>query len=126
MSEWQKIVQFAEQSSAIKGVVLVSLKEGNFCAGADLEQMHDAQRRRSFQEMEQLVITAHRLFDAMERIAETFCRRSGRCLVWAVDSSWHWPATRELPAPIRGPVLLCRKSNWAFFLGSAALNVSQG
>ena len=59
MSEWQEIVQFAEQSAAVKGVVLVSVKEGNFCAGADLEQMHDAQRQRSFQEMEQLVITAH-------------------------------------------------------------------
>jgi 3-hydroxyacyl-CoA dehydrogenase/enoyl-CoA hydratase/carnithine racemase len=72
MSEWQKIVQFAEQSVAIKGVVLVSLKEGNFCAGADLEQMHDAQRRSFFQEMEQLVITSHRLFDAMGRSPKPF------------------------------------------------------
>ena len=56
MTEWQKIVQFAEQSAAIRGVVLVSVKEGNFCAGADLEQMHRAQRQGSFQEMEQLVI----------------------------------------------------------------------
>ncbi len=81
MSEWQEIVQFAEQSSAIKGVVLVSLKEGNFCAGADLEQMHDAQRQRSFQEMEQLVITAHRLFDAMERSPKPFVAAvEGACL----------------------------------------------
>jgi len=72
MSEWQEIVQFAEQSAAVKCVVLVSVKEGNFCAGADLEQMHDAQRRRSFQEMEQLVITAHRLFEAMERSPKPF------------------------------------------------------
>ncbi|MGE5709467.1 MAG: 3-hydroxyacyl-CoA dehydrogenase NAD-binding domain-containing protein, partial [Nitrospira sp.] len=72
MAEWQEIVRFAEQSAAIKGVVLVSLKEGNFCAGADLEQMHDAQRRRSFQEIEQLVITTHRLFDAMERSQKPF------------------------------------------------------
>ena len=42
----REIVRFAEQSPAIKGVVLVSLKEGNFCAGADLEQMHDAQQQR--------------------------------------------------------------------------------
>ena len=81
MSEWQEIVQFAEQSSAIKGVVLVSVKEGNFCAGADLEQMHDAQQRRSFQEMEQLVITAHRLFDAMERSPKPFVAAvEGACL----------------------------------------------
>jgi 3-hydroxyacyl-CoA dehydrogenase/enoyl-CoA hydratase/carnithine racemase len=72
MTEWQKIVQFAEQSAVIKGVVLVSLKEGNFCAGADLEQMHHAQRQRSFQEMEQLVIAAHRLFDEMERSPKPF------------------------------------------------------
>ena len=81
MSEWQEIVQFAEESAAIKGVVLVSLKEGNFCAGADLEQMHDAQRRRSFQEMEQLVITAHKLFDAMGRSPKPFVAAvEGACL----------------------------------------------
>ena len=126
MTEWQEIVQYAEQSAVIKGVVLVSVKEGNFCAGADLEQMHDAQRQRSFQEMEQLVITAHRLFDEMERVAETVCRRSGRRL------SGRWTrASAGLPRahgqhPSEGPVLLYRKSNWAFFLGSAARNVSRG
>ena len=72
LAEWQDIVRLAEQSPAINSVVLVSLKEGNFCAGADLEQMHDAQRRRSFHEMEQLVITTHRLFDAMERSQKPF------------------------------------------------------
>ncbi|MGA6826137.1 3-hydroxyacyl-CoA dehydrogenase NAD-binding domain-containing protein [Nitrospira sp. NS4] len=72
MAEWQEIVQLADQSDAIKSVVLVSLKEGNFCAGADLEQMHDAQRRHSFHEMEQLVITTHRLFDAIERSQKPF------------------------------------------------------
>lgn len=72
MAEWQEIVRLAEQSAAIKSVVLVSLKEGNFCAGADLEQMHDAQRRRSFHEMEQLVITTHRLFDAMGQSQKPF------------------------------------------------------
>jgi 3-hydroxyacyl-CoA dehydrogenase/enoyl-CoA hydratase/carnithine racemase len=81
MSEWQEIVQFAEQSAAIKGVVLVSMKEGNFCAGADLEQMHDAQQRRSFQEIEQLVITAHRLLDAMGRSPKPFVAAvEGACL----------------------------------------------
>lgn len=81
MTEWQKIVQFAEQSSVIKGVVLVSMKEGNFCAGADLEQMHDAQRKGSFQEMEQLVIAAHRLFDEMERSPKPFVAAvEGACL----------------------------------------------
>jgi 3-hydroxyacyl-CoA dehydrogenase/enoyl-CoA hydratase/carnithine racemase len=81
MTEWQKIVQFADQSAVIKGVVLVSMKEGNFCAGADLEQMHDAQRQRSFQEMEQLVIAAHRLFDEMERSPKPFVAAvEGACL----------------------------------------------
>jgi 3-hydroxyacyl-CoA dehydrogenase/enoyl-CoA hydratase/3-hydroxybutyryl-CoA epimerase len=81
MLEWQEIVQFAEQSSGIKSVVLVSMKEGNFCAGADLEQMHDAQRRSSFQEMEQLVISAHDLFDAMEQSPKPFVAAvEGACL----------------------------------------------
>ena len=81
LSEWQKIVQYAEQSAAIKGVVLVSVKEGNFCAGADLEQMHDAQRRRAFQEMEQLVMTAHQLFDTMDRSPKPYIAAvEGACL----------------------------------------------
>ena len=81
MAEWQEIVQFAQQSASITGVVLVSMKEGNFCAGADLEQMHDAQRARSFQEMEQLVITAHRLFDEMGRSPKPFVAAvEGACL----------------------------------------------
>lgn len=81
MSEWQQIVQFAEKSADIKGVVLVSMKEGNFCAGADLEQMHEAQRHGSFQEMEQLVISAHNLFDAMGRSPKPFVAAvEGPCL----------------------------------------------
>ena len=72
MTEWQEIVRLAEQSAAVTSVVLVSLKEGNFCAGADLEQMHDAQRRRSFHEMEQLVLATHGLFDTMERSQKPF------------------------------------------------------
>ena len=81
MSEWQKVVQYAEQSPTVKAVVLVSVKEGNFCAGADLEQMHEAQRQRSFQEMEQLVITAHTLFDEMEQSLKPFVAAvEGACL----------------------------------------------
>ena len=81
MSEWQEIVQLAEQSATIKGVVLTSMKEGNFCAGADLEQMHDAQRRRSFDKMEQLVLSAHKLLDAMERSPKPFVAAvEGACL----------------------------------------------
>lgn len=81
MSEWQKIVRYAQQFSAIKGVVLVSLKEGNFCAGADLEQMHDAQQQHTFHEIEQLVNTAHTLFDEMERSPKPFIAAvEGACL----------------------------------------------
>ena len=81
MSEWQKIVRYAEQAPTIKAVVLVSVKEGNFCAGADLEQMHNAQQQRSFHEMEQLVITAHKLFDEMERSPKPFVAAvEGACL----------------------------------------------
>ena len=81
MTEWQKIVELSGQDAGIKGVVLMSLKEGNFCAGADLEQMHDAQQRRAFQEIEQLVVTAHNVFDAMERSAKPFIAAvEGACL----------------------------------------------
>ena len=122
MKEWQKIVQYAEQSAAIKGVVLVSMKEGNFCAGADLEQMHDAQRRRAFQEMEQLVTTATgsstEWTDRRNRLS-----RQWKAPVWAVDSSWCWHAMRGWPVPIRRPASRCRRSSWAFFPDSAAHNV---
>lgn len=81
MLEWQHIVQAAERSVAITGVVLMSVKEGNFCAGADLEQMHEAQRQGSFRSMEQLVEIAHQLFDAMERSGKPFVSAvEGSCL----------------------------------------------
>ncbi|MBH0190158.1 MAG: hypothetical protein HP493_15305, partial [Nitrospira sp.] len=81
MSEWQKIVRYAQESDSIRGVVLVSAKDGNFCAGADLEQMHQAQLQRSFHEMEQLVVTAHILFDEMERSAKPYVAAvEGACL----------------------------------------------
>lgn len=81
MSEWQEIVQVAEKADAVKGVVLVSLKEGNFCAGADLVQMHDVQQRRAFPELEQLVNSAHRIFDVMDRSTKPFVAAvEGVCL----------------------------------------------
>lgn len=81
LSEWQQIVQSAAQSPSVKAVILMSAKEANFCAGADLEQIHDAQRRRSFEAMEQLVITTHTLFDAMARSAKPIVAAvEGACL----------------------------------------------
>jgi len=80
-AEWRDIVRLAQQSSAVTSVVLVSLKEGNFCAGADLEQMHGAQERRSFEALEQLVNTAHTVFDEMERSPKPFvAAMEGACL----------------------------------------------
>jgi 3-hydroxyacyl-CoA dehydrogenase / enoyl-CoA hydratase / 3-hydroxybutyryl-CoA epimerase len=81
MTEWQGIVREAQQSDRVRGVVLVSMKDGNFCAGADLEQMHEAQRQRAFQGMEQLVVMAHTLFDEMERSSKPFVAAvEGACL----------------------------------------------
>jgi 3-hydroxyacyl-CoA dehydrogenase/enoyl-CoA hydratase/3-hydroxybutyryl-CoA epimerase len=81
VSEWQEIVRMAQQSGAVKGVVLVSLKDGNFCAGADLEQMHRAQQEKAFQALEQLVDTAHAVFDEMDRSPKPFVAAiEGACL----------------------------------------------
>ena len=81
LSEWEAIVRFSQESPGITGVVLVSLKEGNFCAGADLEQLHAAQKRGAFQEVEQLVNTAHRVFDVMARSSKPFVAAvEGVCL----------------------------------------------
>ena len=81
VSEWQHIVQLVGQTDSIKGAVLLSLKEGNFCAGADLEQVHDAQTQRSFQAMETLVAAVHHLFDGMAQSSKPFVAAvEGSCL----------------------------------------------
>ncbi|MBX3326888.1 MAG: 3-hydroxyacyl-CoA dehydrogenase NAD-binding domain-containing protein [Nitrospira sp.] len=81
VSEWRDIVRFVEQATTIKGTVLLSLKEGTFCAGADLDQMHDAQERQAFREMDELVVTVHHLFDAMGRSSKPFVAAvEGSCL----------------------------------------------
>jgi len=81
LSEWEDIVRLSQESAGIKGVVLVSLKDGNFCAGADIEQLHDAQTRKAFQEVEQLVNSAHRVFDVMARSSKSFVAAvEGVCL----------------------------------------------
>lgn len=81
VSEWQHIVQLVVHTESIKGAVLLSLKEANFCAGADLEQMHDAQTRQSFQAMETLVAAVHHLFHEMARSPKSFVAAvEGPCL----------------------------------------------
>src|SRR5690242_9027383 len=81
LSDWETIVRFSQESPEITGVVLVSLKEGNFCAGADLEQLRAAQQRGAFDEVERLVITAHRVFDVMARSSKPFVAAvEGVCL----------------------------------------------
>jgi 3-hydroxyacyl-CoA dehydrogenase / enoyl-CoA hydratase / 3-hydroxybutyryl-CoA epimerase len=81
LSEWQEIVRLTAETPVVHGVVLISLKEGNFCAGADLEKLHQAQQRRAFHEIEQLVMTAHRVFDAMARSPKPFVAAvEGVCL----------------------------------------------
>lgn len=81
VSEWQHIVQLVGQTDSIKGAVLLSLKEGNFCAGADLEQVHDAQTRQSFHVMETLVSAVHHLFHEMARSPKPFVAAvEGPCL----------------------------------------------
>lgn len=81
LTEWQGLVGHCERDTGITGVVLMSLKDGNFCAGADLTQMHDAQQRGSFQDIEQLVITAHDVFDAMGRSVKPYVAAvEGACL----------------------------------------------
>lgn len=64
---WQAVMERAFTTETIAAVVLVSLKDGIFCAGADLEQIHEAQRKMALDSIDQLVMTVHRLFDAMDR-----------------------------------------------------------
>ncbi len=69
---WQEVVRQAKETEAITGVVLVSLKEQTFCAGANLELIHDAQARRAYDEIGQLVTTVHQLFDDMASSSKPF------------------------------------------------------
>ncbi len=81
LAGWQRIVQQALETDAIIGVVLVSMKEGNFCAGADLEQIRLAQESRTFDGVDRLVTTVHKLFDMMERSTKPFVAAvEGACL----------------------------------------------
>lgn len=63
----QTVMEEALDTKAVAGVALVSLKDGIFCAGADLEQVHEAQCKKTLDVIDQLVMTVHRLFDAMDR-----------------------------------------------------------
>ncbi len=67
VAEWRAIVEQALADPATTAIVLVSLKEGIFCAGADLDQVHEAQRKRRLEAIDRLVMTVHQLFDAMDR-----------------------------------------------------------
>ncbi|MBI5853887.1 MAG: enoyl-CoA hydratase/isomerase family protein [Nitrospirae bacterium] len=78
---WQAIVEQAQSTDAVTAVVLVSLKEGIFCAGADLEQVHEAQRKQTLDSIDRLVTTVHGLFDAMARSRKPFvAAMEGACL----------------------------------------------
>lgn len=81
IADWQEVVQQAQETEAITGVVLVSLKEASFCAGADLELLRDAQERRAFGDVGQLVTTVHRLLEAMASSAKPIVAAvEGACL----------------------------------------------
>ncbi len=81
LAGWEKVVQRALETDAIVGVVLLSMKEGNFCAGADLEQIRLAQESRIFDGVDRLVATVHKLFDMMERSTKPFVAAlEGTCL----------------------------------------------
>ncbi len=69
---WQEVVRQVRETSEITGAVLVSLKEQAFCAGANLELIHDAQNRRAYDEIGQLVTTVHALFDDMASSTKPF------------------------------------------------------
>jgi 3-hydroxyacyl-CoA dehydrogenase/enoyl-CoA hydratase/carnithine racemase len=78
---WEQVVQRAINEDAITGVVLVSLKEGIFCAGADLELIHEAQERGALGGIEQLVTRVHDLFEKMGSSPKPFVAAiEGACL----------------------------------------------
>jgi 3-hydroxyacyl-CoA dehydrogenase/enoyl-CoA hydratase/carnithine racemase len=78
---WQQVVQQVLGTDAIAGVVLTSLKDGIFCAGADLELIHEAQERRALGGIEELVTRVHDLFDAMACSPKPFVAAvEGACL----------------------------------------------
>ncbi len=78
---WQKVVQQVLETETISGVVLVSLKEANFCAGADLEQIHQAQEQEALGPIDRLVTSVHGLFDSMEHSEKPFVAAvEGACL----------------------------------------------
>lgn len=81
IGEWRELVREAQETDGISGVVLVSLKEGSFCAGANVELIHEAQARGVYDEIDRLVTTVHHVFDAMASCGKPFVAAvEGACL----------------------------------------------
>lgn len=78
---WRKVVQEVLKTESIRGAVLVSLKEANFCAGADLELIHQAQKLRTLGPIDRLLRKVHELFDTMASAQKPFVAAiEGACL----------------------------------------------
>ena len=81
VAAWQAVVEEAQANDAVTAVVLVSLKEGIFCAGADLESVHEAQRKQDLTSIDRLVITVHTLFETMAQSRKPYVAAvEGACL----------------------------------------------
>ncbi|HEX2056599.1 MAG TPA: enoyl-CoA hydratase-related protein, partial [Nitrospiraceae bacterium] len=81
LADWRDIIERVQQTVEITGVVLVSLKEANFCAGADLDEIRAVQRSGDFGAIDRLVTGVHHLFHEMARSSKPFVAAvEGPCL----------------------------------------------
>jgi 3-hydroxyacyl-CoA dehydrogenase/enoyl-CoA hydratase/3-hydroxybutyryl-CoA epimerase len=106
--------QLAEMGSDLKGTVIISAKERNFIAGADLSLIE------GITDSEKGAAMARKGQEAFDRIAAlpftTVAAIHGSCL--GVGSSWPWPASigwHQMPLK---PSWDFPKHNWGSYRGS--------
>ena len=100
MSEWQEIVQFAEQSAAIKGVVFDEHEGREFLCRS--RSGADARRATATFLSGDGTARDDRPSGSLTRWGGRRNRLSPRwkAPAWVVDSSWRWPAICASPVPI--------------------------
>lgn len=77
LEELEKLVQFALENKDVKGAVLLSLKQGNFCAGADLKKISLLRQNNQLDLAEGIISGMHVLLQKIEQSPKPFVAAIG-------------------------------------------------
>ena len=93
MEELNTIARKEIQNKSVKAIVIVSLKNGSFIAGADINEIYSI-TAENLDQAENLIIKAHNLFDIIEK--------SGKPIIAAIEGACFGGgmATHHTPSPV--------------------------